>query len=102
LTYYPGTVARADARALSVQAGDDQSGIDFALAPAQKQAVHLSGRASDSNGRPSAATVYLGGGGDRPADSASALTFRIGGTGEFHGTGEPGHKNSIAVRDDIP
>jgi hypothetical protein len=97
LTYYPGTVARADARALSVQAGDDQSGIDFAVAPAQKQAVHLSGRVIDSTGRPSAATVYLGGGGDRPADSASALTFRIGEAGEFTGTVEPGDTIAIAV-----
>ena len=97
LTYYPGTVARADARPLSLQAGDDQTGIDFAVGPVQKQAVHVSGRVIDATGRPSAATVYLGGGGDRPIDTASALTFRIGEAGEFTGTVEPGDTIAIAV-----
>jgi hypothetical protein len=97
LTYYPGTVVRADARAVAVQAGDEQSGIDFVVSPASMKVVRVTGRVVDADGHASAANVYLAGGGDRPPDTASSLQLRVGDAGTFTATVEPGDNIAVAV-----
>jgi hypothetical protein len=88
---------RAEARAVSLQTGDDQSGIDFAVSPANTHAVTVSGRVIDTDGRASAANVILAGGGDRPADTASSLELRVGDAGTFTAAVEPGDIIAVAV-----
>jgi hypothetical protein len=97
LTYYPGTFVRAEARAVSLQTGDDQSGIDFAVSPANAHAVTVSGRVIDTDGHASAANVILAVGGDRPADTASSLELRVGDAGTFTAAVEPGDIIAVAV-----
>ena len=97
LTYYPGTNVRAEARAVSLQTGDDQSGIDFAVSPANTRAVTVSGRVIDVDGRASAATVLLAGGGDRPVGTESSLQLRVGEAGTFTATVEPGDNIAMAI-----
>jgi len=97
LTYYPGTVSRADAHAITVQAGDEQSGIDFAVSPSSKKVVQVTGRVVDVDGHASAANVYLAGGGDRPPGTESSLQLRVGDAGTFTATVEPGDNIAVAV-----
>lgn len=97
LTYYPGTVVRAEARAVSVQTGDEQSAIDFAVSPVSGHVVHVSGRVLDPNGAAASATVYLAGGGERPVDTASSLQMRVGEAGTFTAAVEPGDYIAVAV-----
>lgn len=56
-TFYPGTAAPADARAVRVAAGQDASDISFALTPAVMRTV--TGRVTDPAGAPVTASVML-------------------------------------------
>lgn len=57
LTYYPGTSAPLDAKAVSVGVGQDVSGIIFQMVPAKMSTI--SGVAVDETGKPIQATLML-------------------------------------------
>ena len=58
-TYFPGTADTAEAQPVSVRAGQERAGVNFALTASR--AVSVSGMAIDSSGRPLAmATITLG------------------------------------------
>jgi hypothetical protein len=49
-TFYPGTAAAADARAVTIAAGEERPHVNFGLTPARM--ARLSGMATDARGRP--------------------------------------------------
>jgi hypothetical protein len=56
-TYYPGTASRADAQRISLNASEEQSGINITIVPVR--AARITGRVTGSNGAPLQAAISL-------------------------------------------
>jgi len=68
-TFYPGTTSAGDATVISVTAGRDATGLEFALLPARL--AHVGGVATSSNGRPASGYIAM----LTPAGPVSAMGF---------------------------
>jgi hypothetical protein len=89
LTFYPGVSTLSEARRIILHAGDEQTSLDFAVAPVDARGLgNISGQVFSADAELIDGTLSVGGV-DRPT-GASATSVRLPRTGEFRVSVEPG------------